>query len=433
MTLLIYLFCLLFPFIAHSQTSQGTNSSAIILLVGFKTPATTAEGPGSCLTETVTTPGCYEINPANNKWTVYEAEELAYVPRASGSGIVTLQTAAQAGRVITDAIDPSTAVEFGEDTTRFTIYATPAGVVLGMPGDKSYRLNTGEVFEVRDSEGALILRASNATLLTEVEDLNVNDDLIVAGDIDSSLTANRCVQTTTNGVLATTSAACFDPTAVGAATTFGDGSQSTITWTWNLSGTDTVLTMTSAVGTFTGNFDASGRIQGSKVRISTTTCLDLSGDRIFHDTDCNGTKAAGEEFIDYKNTMLTQFCWAGEDVATATTFLRSDCSEAISGAATTDDDAQATRYGPHSAGVFRNLRCKTSANVAASTTYTYTFRVDGVDESLTCNITTGASTCEDTSNTETVAAAVRSSLKMADSTANDTTNRTRCTVEFHTE
>ena len=31
---------------------------------------------------------------------------------------------------------------------------------------------------------------------------------------------------------------------------------------------------------------------------SNTTCLWLSGDRIFHDTDCDGTKDAGEEFID---------------------------------------------------------------------------------------------------------------------------------------
>lgn len=42
------------------------------------------------------------------------------------------------------------------------------------------------------------------------------------------------------------------------------------------------------------------------IKIATTTCLCASSDRIYHDTDCNSTKDAGEEFIDFTSgTSMT--------------------------------------------------------------------------------------------------------------------------------
>ena len=41
---------------------------------------------------------------------------------------------------------------------------------------------------------------------------------------------------------------------------------------------------------------------GPKLTLDGTTCLDTSGDRIYHDTDCDGTKDAGEEFVDNSPT-----------------------------------------------------------------------------------------------------------------------------------
>ena len=45
-------------------------------------------------------------------------------------------------------------------------------------------------------------------------------------------------------------------------------------------------------------FSSSIGMQSHKFNVDGTTCLDTSGDRLFHDTDCDGTKDAGEEFID---------------------------------------------------------------------------------------------------------------------------------------
>lgn len=46
-------------------------------------------------------------------------------------------------------------------------------------------------------------------------------------------------------------------------------------------------------GTVTFSEDTTGRLN-----IDGTTCLEVSSDRIYHDTDCDSTKDAGEEFID---------------------------------------------------------------------------------------------------------------------------------------
>lgn len=250
-----------------------------------------------------------------------------------------------------------------------------------------------------------------------------------AGDIEG-VTAG--VGLSGGGTSGTVSLA-LDLTEVTGAVTVGDGSQASQVWTWNLSGVDPVLTFSGAALDLTGAFSSSGVIQATRFRWGTTTCIDDTSDRLYHDTNCDAAKDAGEEFLDYKNTFLFQVCFAGEDAGTATLFLRPDCSEAVSAGVTSDTNAQATRYGPVPVAVWRNLRCQTDQNVPASTTFTSTFRIEGVDEGITCATATGAQTCSDTTNTEATTAGQMVSLKWADSTANDTAVRVRCTVEAHTE
>lgn len=241
----------------------------------------------------------------------------------------------------------------------------------------------------------------------------------------------------------------FDPTTLGATTTWGDGSQASMTWTWNVSGTDTSIAFGSAIGTFTGNWDATGRVQGSKLRLSTTTCLDLSGDRIFHDTDCDTTKDAGEEFIDLDGditavgtctsgactlvdadvpdtiTVTREMTFGCNDAAGQTSFMipgfdSSSCpaSELINSFRPVKTTMTATK-----------LDCQITGAAGQSAVWTFTYRENAADTALACSITDPATTCSDTDSIGSVSGDVVG-MSWTDSTANDDAIAAMCIITY---
>lgn len=91
----------------------------------------------------------------------------------------------------------------------------------------------------------------------------------------------------------------------------GSGTQQTC-WTFGNDGAVTIANGTENCGNFTGSITASGTITATtRFNVAGTTCISASADRLYHDTDCDGTKDAGEEFIDQTGgsgqTTITNF------------------------------------------------------------------------------------------------------------------------------
>ena len=74
-------------------------------------------------------------------------------------------------------------------------------------------------------------------------------------------------------------------------------------WNENDTACTTIDSVTGAMtsistGTCSPSINTPNTITAGRFNLEGTTCLEVSADRIFHDTDCDGTKDAGEEFID---------------------------------------------------------------------------------------------------------------------------------------
>jgi hypothetical protein len=98
------------------------------------------------------------------------------------------------------------------------------------------------------------LNNSGAATCASVASADITDGTITTSDISGSagITAAQTALTGGTAIDINTNALDFDPTELTGNRTWGDGSDASIAWTWNLSGTDPVLTLQSGAFNLTG-------------------------------------------------------------------------------------------------------------------------------------------------------------------------------------
>lgn len=98
------------------------------------------------------------------------------------------------------------------------------------------------------------------------------------------LTAGLAVDLADTGANGTITVA-FDPTEITGGTTWDDGGEASVAWTFNLSGTDPVITAVSGGFDVTGDFDVSSTIEAGSGNITLTNATgNLDGEVIANDT-----------------------------------------------------------------------------------------------------------------------------------------------------
>ncbi len=157
-------------------------------------------------------------------------------------------------------------------------------------------------------------------------------------------------------------------------------------------------------------------------------CLAVSAGRIYHDSNGNATLDAGERFIDM---APVEYCWSANDgVQAANTpgYFYASCAETTTGVVTVRGLGQRTPYITTRAARYTRFRCALGTAVPAATTYTYTLLVNGTASALSCQITTGGTSCEDTDTAVVVAADQLLEVEQQDTTATDSSVAMRCTL-----
>lgn len=187
---------------------------------------------------------------------VWISNGTSYVLPGSSSGTATLQAVATQGRAVTDADSLADAVTIGRSTSHVAIYDDPTTgptlgfLVGGSPVTENKTIYDNDPWEIKNQAGSTLWSMTHAGVLNGV-----------------GLTASRCLRTDGSNNIVSAAADCGAgagstdmSTLTGPTVTVSDGSQASQAWTYNLSGTDPVVTYSSGAVGITGNQTVSGTL-----------------------------------------------------------------------------------------------------------------------------------------------------------------------------
>lgn len=169
--------------------------------------------------------------------------------------------------------------------------------------------------------------------------------------------------------------------------------------------------------------------------IASQGCWEQDSDRLFVcEPSAGGCDTAGEwKALAGAGGSSQYLQWGGVDsAANDTDYLTQEYNDAVTATAT----EQAAKVMVNLTGTVRNLRCR--INTAPTSTHTITFTVQtltgsitnaGADTGITCQITSTAVTCADTTNTQAVTAGDFIIVKKVDSASAAASNEVRCLAE----
>lgn len=210
---------------------------------------------------------------------------------AGGDAITFSNSGKLKGATTTDAViisAPGSAVADGElDNGQWTMWIDASNDEFELKGKDS----AGDVVNIT------IGSASFSTLDADYGNETVTSTWDLSGatlTIPTTITANGA--SFTWGSVAGTVATLGDIT--GGGTAAGSDTQVQFNDGGSAFGGDAGLTYNKTSDKLT----VAGTVAGDSIDIGSGTCLRATGDRVYHDTDCDGTKDAGEEFIDLSNT-----------------------------------------------------------------------------------------------------------------------------------
>lgn len=250
-------------------------------------------------------------------------------------GFVLNVATAPGGTVFTSRIEAryqDQKIVFNEDINGFTLQRSSISFDSGSD-DPILDWDTDGFLEVRNGTftvteqlrlgSDLCASAANGGALTTDTNGNIiceDDDSGGGGSVDSSLLSYLATATLNmngNGILNV------------ASMTMTSNQAPVISSTW----TSLTVQVTNTADNDFQVFESSTAVE--RLSLQGTTCLDVSADQIYHDTDCDGTKDAGEEFIDQTGGAAT----GGYDHEPATVTFQLDAGVTASTLTTTSTSA----------------------------------------------------------------------------------------------
>jgi hypothetical protein len=174
--------------------------------------------------------------------------------------------------------------------------------------------------------------------------------------------------------------------------------------------------------------ESTAPVQAPRFNVAGTTCISVSSDRLYHDTDCDGTKDTGEEFLDYPNLTSLWFACADEDGTGAETQYLGRIASVSTECLSADNVSRAKAFTGHAGSVY-GLGCITETAPGTGDSMVFTVRVNESDSNATCTIADTNLSCTAFTGTTAIAQGDIISVKEVTAGATPTaTNEMTCEV-----